>query len=189
MVGRLIDALDASGKADQTIIVLIGDHGFHLGEKHRWRKQTLWEEATRVPLIVVAPGVTTPGARTDAPVSLMDIYPTLTELSGIGTPAHIEGTSLVPLLEDPDAEWSHVAITTNTFEDHAVRDQRYRYIRHPDGTEELYDHETDPNEWTNVANDPAMEEIRLRLARNLPSVNTPQPLPVGGRGRGRGALE
>ena len=103
MVGQILDALDRSGRADNTIIVLWGDHGWHLGEKLRWRKQTLWEEATRVPLIVVAPGVTEPGSRSERTVSLLDLFPTLMELVGIDAPGHLEGASLVPLLEDPDA--------------------------------------------------------------------------------------
>lgn len=192
MVGRLIDALDASGRADRTIIILMSDHGFHLGEKHRWRKQSLWEDATHVPLIVVAPGVTTPGSRTDAPVSLLDVYPTLAELAGLEMPGHVEGNSLMPLLEDPHAAWEHVAVTTNGFMEHAVRDERYRYIRHADGSEEVYDHETDPNEWTNLADDPAMAEVKTRLAKALPEVNVRVTRvgrgggARGGAGRGRG---
>ena len=101
MVGRLLDALDASGRAGNTIIVLMSDHGFHLGEKHRWRKSSLWNESTHVPLIIVAPGVTVPGSRSGKPVSLLDVYPTLTELAGVPVPEHLEGTSLLPLIEDP----------------------------------------------------------------------------------------
>ncbi len=178
MVGRLIDALDRSGRAGDTIIVLWSDHGFHLGEKQRWRKWTLWEEVTHVPLIVVAPGVTTPGSRTPRPVSLLDVYPTLTELAGISMPEHLEGTSLVPLLRDPDAEWDHAAVTTNAYRDHSVRDDRYRYIRHADRSEELYDLETDPNEWKNLAADPAFAGTKRRLAEWLPEVDVlirPQP--------------
>ena len=171
MVGRIIDALDNSGRADNTIIVLFSDHGFHVGEKHRWRKETLWEDVTHVPLIVVAPGVTTPGSRTRRPVSLLDIYPTLTELAGLETPGHLEGTSLMPLLEDPDAEWDHAAVTTNGYMEHSVRGDRYRYIRHSDGTEEVYDLESDPNEWTNLADDPSVSEIKQSLANWLPEVN------------------
>jgi arylsulfatase A-like enzyme len=139
MVGQLLDALDASGRADRTIIVLWGDHGFHLGEKGRWRKSTLWEESTHVPLIVVAPGVTTPGSRSAHAVSLMDIYPTLVELAGLEKPAHVEGRSLVPLLEDPSREWDFPAVTTYGRNNHAVRTDRYRYIRYADGSEELYE--------------------------------------------------
>lgn len=171
MVGRVIEALDNSGRADHTIIVLFSDHGHHLGEKRRWSKQTLWEDVTRVPLIVVAPGVTTPGSRTGRPVSLLDIYPTLTELAGLPAPGHLEGASLMPLLRDPDAEWNNAAVTTKSYMEHSVRGNRYRYIRHSDGTEEVYDLESDPNEWTNLANDPAVSDVIRALSNWLPEVN------------------
>lgn len=173
MVGRLLDALDASGRADDTIIVLWGDHGFHLGEKVRWRKMTLWEESTHVPFVIVAPGVTEPGTTTDAPVSLMDIYPTLAELAGLELPDHVEGTSLVPLLRDPELDWERPALTTYGFGNHAVRSQRYRYIRYADGTEELYDHADDPNEWSNLAADPRYAALKAELAAWLPRTNAP----------------
>ncbi len=171
MVGRLLDALDASGRADRTIIVLWGDHGYHLGEKRRWRKSTLWGESTRVPFIVVAPGVTQAGTTTHAPVSLMDIYPTLAELAGIGTPSHVEGRSLVPLLEDPNREWEHPAVVTYGYNNHAVVSERYRYIRYNDGSEELYDTVSDPHEWTNLAGDPGFAGISNELGKSLPSSN------------------
>ena len=173
MVGRLLDALDASGRADNTIIVLWGDHGFHLGEKGRWRKSTLWEESTHVPLIVVAPGVTTPGSRTARPVSLMDLYPTLADLAGVPTPSHVEGRSLVPLLDDPAREWPYPALTTYGRGNHAVRTERYRYIRYADGSEELYDHANDPDEWTNLASDGRHAALKAELARALPATNAP----------------
>ncbi len=173
MVGRLLDALDRSGRAENTIIVLWSDHGWHLGEKLRWRKQTAWEESTRIPFIIVAPGITTPGSRTDEAVSLMDLYPTLTELAGLEIPGHVEGTSLVPLLRDPDAPWDKVALSTFGFMNHAVRSDRYRYIRYFDGSEELYDHESDPQEWINLAADPDFSDIKSQLAEWLPSENAP----------------
>ena len=173
MVGRLLDALDRSGRADNTIIVLWSDHGWHLGEKLRWRKSTIWEESTRIPFIVVAPGITTPGSRTDEVVSLMALYATLTELAGLETPGHIEETSLVPLLRDPELSWDHVALSTFGFMNHAVRSDRYRYIRYADGSEELYDHETDPQEWINLAANPDFSAIKSRLARRLPGENAP----------------
>ena len=173
MVGQILDALDRSGRADDTIIVLWGDHGWHLGEKLRWRKQTLWEEATRVPLIVVAPGVTEPGSRSERTVSLLDLFPTLMELVGIDAPGHLEGASLVPLLEDPDAQWNRPAISTHHFGNHAVRSERFRYIRYHDGSEELYDHDADPNEWHNLADDPEYADARTELASWLPQTDTP----------------
>jgi len=168
MVGELIDALDRSGRADNTIIVLWADHGFHLGEKERWGKMTLWEESTHVPFIIVAPGITTPGSRTDEAVSLQSIYATLAELSGLDIPAHVDGASLVPLLRNPDMDWDEVAITTFGYGNYSVRGDRYRYIVYEDGQEELYDHQADPNEWQNLARDPAYQDILQELASRLP---------------------
>jgi arylsulfatase A-like enzyme len=171
MVGRLIDALDASGRADRTIVVLWSDHGFHLGEKGRWTKMTLWEESLHVPFIVVAPGVTTPGTRTAAPVSLMDIYPTLVELTGLDLPQHVEGRSLVPLLEDPTQSWNHPVLSTYGYGNHSVVSDRYHYIRYVDGSEELYDLRSDPNEWTNLAGKRELEPVIRELAAWLPVDN------------------
>lgn len=185
MIGRLIDALDASGRADRTIIVLFGDHGFHLGEKDRWRKFTLWQESLHVPFIIVAPGTTRPGSQSDAPVSLQDIYPTLVELTGLARPAHVEGRSLVPLLENPEMAWDHPAVSTYGFNNHAVTSDRYKYIRYDDGGEELYDLREDPNEWHNLAADAAYDAVKRDLARHMPKTNTPD-LARGARGA-RGA--
>ena len=127
MLGRLLDALDASGRSDDTVIVMFSDHGYHLGEKGQWRKYTLWEDSTHVPLIVVAPGITTPGSRSAEPVSTLDLYPTLAELAGLDPPDHLEGHSLLPLLEEPGSEWPHHAITTYQFGDHSVRTRHHRY--------------------------------------------------------------
>ena len=171
MVGRILDALDASGRADRTVIVLFGDHGFHLGEKARWRKMTLWEESTRVPLIVVAPGVTTPGSKSATPVSLMDVYPTLDDLAGLPTPKYVEGETLLPLLRDPSIHRDHPALTTYGYGNHAVRSERYRYIRYVDGSEELYDHDNDPNEWHNLAGEPELTAVKNDLERWLPRKN------------------
>ncbi len=171
MVGRLLDALDASGRAERTIIVLWGDHGYHLGEKSRWRKMTLWNESMHVPFIIVVPGLTTPGSTTRAPVSLMDIYPTLVELTGLERPAHVEGRSLVPLLSEPALAWDYPVLSTYGYDNHAVVSERYRYIRYADGGEELYDLVADPNEWTNLARlDRFADEIEA-LSRWLPASN------------------
>ena len=168
MVGKLLDALDASGRAENTIIVLWGDHGFHLGEKSRWRKSTLWAESTHVPFIIVAPGVTVAGSHSAEPVSLMDIYPTLTELAGLNTPRHVEGQSLVPLLTDPDRAWDFPALVTYGFGNHAVVSDRYRYIQYRDGEEELYDIIADPNEWNNLAGQADYDEVLDGLRARIP---------------------
>jgi len=170
-VGRLLDAYEASPERDNTIIVFWGDHGWHLGEKQHWRKFALWEEATRTPFIWVAPGVTKPGAVCDRPVDFMSIYPTLCELAGLTPPEHLEGKSIVPLLENPKSEWEDVALTTHGYLNHAIRDERYRYIRYADGSEELYDHDKDPYEFDNLASHTEMAAIKKQLAAHLPKKN------------------
>ena len=152
-IGRLLDAYDASPERDNTIIVLWGDHGWHLGEKQHWRKFTLWEEATRSPLIWVVPGVTKAGAICRQPVDFLSIYPTLCDLIDLPLPKHLEGNSIATLLEKPDCHWDGVALTTHGYRNHAVRDGQYRYIRYADLSEELYDHTNDPYEFTNLADD------------------------------------
>jgi len=172
-VGRLLDALESSGVADRTIIVLWGDHGWHLGEKLHLRKFTLWEDATRVPLAIVAPGVTARNTRCQRTVSLLDLYATLADLCGSSPPKTVEGRNLVPLLKDPSAVWKYPVVTTHGRNNHAVRSERWRYIRYRDGTEELYDHESDPMEWTNLAGKPEHESVKKELAAWLPKVNAP----------------
>jgi arylsulfatase A-like enzyme len=174
MIGRLLDALDRSGRADNTIIVLFGDHGYHLGEKSRWRKSTLWERATHTPLIIVAPGVAEPGSRSSRVVSLMDIYPTLAELVGFEAPDYVEGESLVPLLIDPDADRETPVVSTYRYNNHAVITEQYRYIRYADGNEELYDCVADPNEWHNLADDRSLRHVKRELARWIPDINVPE---------------
>jgi len=173
-VGRVLDALEASGRADETIIILWSDHGYHLGEKEISGKNTLWEPSTRVPLIIAGPGLNA-GQRCSRPVELLDLFPTLIDLGGLpDRPGReLEGHSLVPLLEDPEADRPWPAITTHNPGNHAVRDERWRYIRYADGSEELYDLEADPEEWTNLAGDPYYEPIKAGLRRWLPKDDLP----------------
>jgi len=142
-VGQLLDQLDATGRAENTIIVLWSDHGYHLGDKESVVKFTLWEKANHVPFIIVAPGITQPGTRIDTPVGLVDIYPTLLDLAGLPTKPGLDGQSLVPLLKNPQAKWDRPALMTEGRGNHAVRSRDWRYIRYKDGTEELYDCKTD----------------------------------------------
>jgi arylsulfatase A-like enzyme len=172
-LGRLLDALEKSPHRDNTIICLWGDHGWHLGEKEHWRKFALWEEATRAPFIWVVHGVTTAGSVCIRPVDFMTIYPTLCDLAGVALPPHVEGTSIRSLLANPASTESRVAVTTFGRNNHAVRDDRWRYIRYADGSEELYDHSTDPYEWTNLAAEPAHVELKEQLATHFPKVNVP----------------
>ena len=173
-VGRLLDALDESPGARKTIIVLWSDHGFHLGEKDHIEKFALWEKSNHIPLIVVAPEVSTPGTRCDQPVDLTAVYPTLLELAGLRADSTCDGRSLVPLLKQPKQEWDQPAVMTYQRGNHAVRSKRWRYIRYADGSEELYYHKDDPHEWRNLATLPLSEGIMAAHRRWLPQNEAPQ---------------
>ncbi|MFM9092961.1 MAG: sulfatase [Verrucomicrobiota bacterium] len=171
-VGRLLDALDASPRGARTIVVLWSDHGFHLGEKANWEKFALWDQTTRVPLFIRAPGAGGEGTRTRAPVTLTDLYPTLCELAGLPVPPQCDGASLVPQLRDPAAPRARPALTAHVFRgepgpSQAVADERYRLIRYGNGFEEFYDLRLDPDEFDNRAADPALAGERARLASFL----------------------
>lgn len=184
-VGRLLDALDRSAHKDDTLVVLWGDHGWHLGEKKHWRKFALWEEATRAPLIFVVPGLTQPGRVCGHPVDFMNIYPTLADLCGLPVDDALEGVSLKPLLANPDTAWDRPALTTHGRNNHALRWRPWRYIRYADGTEELYDHERDPGEWTNLAGDPRHADVMQSLRARLPGLNAPDAPAENPRARTR----
>ena len=168
-VGMVLDALDASEHADNTIVVLFSDHGFHLGEKQRWAKRSLWEDGTQVPLIIDAPGFPS-GKTTNRPAELIDVLPTLLDLAHLPADKTQEGQSLKPLLRDPEIEWNHPAITSFGKGNYAIRSTRYRYIEYVDGSKELYDSESDPHEWNNLASDPSMREVVRQHAEFIPKV-------------------
>jgi choline-sulfatase len=168
-VGRVLDALDRSAAANNTIVVLWSDHGWHLGEKGHWHKRTLWEEATRVPCIVAAPGVGSPGQRCAAPASLIDLFPTLVELCPLSAVDGLDGISLVPWLRDPSLERKQPAVIIEETGHIAVRTARYRYIRYKQGEEELYDHRNDPGERTNLAGRAGHAALKKELARWIPA--------------------
>ena len=169
-VGRVLKALDAGPYAKNTIVVLVSDHGWHLGEKERWAKRSLWNDGTRVPMIIAAPGFKA-GGESDRPVGLIDLFPTLLSLTGLPTRKDLEGKSLVPLLKDPKAEWNRPILTSFAPHNHSLRSTRWHYIRYADGSEELYDHETDPHEWKNVAGKKEHAKIITELKRHLPKKN------------------
>jgi arylsulfatase A-like enzyme len=176
-VGRVLDALDSSEFKDNTIVVFWGDHGWHLGEKEHWQKYSLWEEVTRVPLIVRMPGSDSQEKVCRRTVDSIHIFPTLCELTGLKIPSQVEGVSFTALIKDPSSAWDIPAITTFGANNHTVRSERWRYIRYLDGDEELYDHSVDPNEWENLASKPGMEKIKSELAAHLPKVNVPEEKP------------
>jgi arylsulfatase A-like enzyme len=167
-IGRVLDALENSSRAENTIVVLWSDHGFHLGEKNHIEKFALWEKSTHIPLLVAAPRVTQPGARCHRPVDMMALYPTLLELCGLPPDAKCDGHSIVPLLRNSEAAWDRPAVMTYMRGNHAVRTDRWRFIRYADGTEELYDHDNDAHEWTNVAHDERFAEVLKSHRRWLP---------------------
>jgi arylsulfatase A-like enzyme len=163
-LGRVISALDSGRYSDNTIVVLWSDNGFHLGEKLHWRKFTLWDQATRIPLILRAPKVTIPQTTSNQAVSLVDLYPTLIELCGLPQPGHkLSGESLVPLLKNSDAKKNTPAFITYGKGNDSVVDERWRYIRYADNSEELYDHKVDPHEWENLSGKKEFLDIKNQL--------------------------
>jgi arylsulfatase A-like enzyme len=169
-VGRILQAFAFSRHVENTIIVLFSDHGYHLGEKNRVSKHSLWEESTRVPLIIVRPNKYK-ASQSDLPVGLIDIYPTLVELCGLPAKSSNEGVSLVPLMNKSQTEWRHAIPTTYARGSHSLRSKQHRYIRYEDGSEELYDHAVDPHEWTNLASSRQHQQIVARFRSELPQRN------------------
>lgn len=178
-VGKIMAALRKSPYADNTIVVFTSDNGYHMGEKEFIHKNTLWEEGGQVPIIFQGPGIAENGQCT-RPVSLIDLYPTLIDLCGLPADPHasthghpLEGFSMTPLLSEPEKgiwdgpDVALMSVRGNTGIHHSVRSQRYRYTLCGNGEEELYDHETDPNEWTNIAADTAYKEIKGKLRKEL----------------------
>jgi len=175
MIGRLLTALESGPMADNTVVVLWSDHGYHLGQKAHWEKFALWEQTTRVPLILAAPGLTG-GRRCNEPVSLLDVFPTLGELCGLPEVADLDGVSLAPLLKRPKRRTGRTVVITQGFQNHAVRSDKWRYIRYADGTEELYDQIEDPKNFYNLASVSRHQQTKRKLALSLPSVNAePHP--------------
>lgn len=166
VVGELLQALRDSEFSDNTIVVLWGDNGFHLGEKLHWRKFALWEEATRVPLIIMNPG--SPSRRIHDPVSLIDIFPTLLDLCEVSIDTEIDGLSLHSLVLNGGPAFERPAIMTWGKGNHSLRTSEWRLTRYVDGSEELYDHQIDSREWTNLAEVQSFDDIRVALRRWLP---------------------
>jgi iduronate 2-sulfatase len=178
-VGRLLDALDRLRLTDNTIVVFVSDHGYHLGEHGQWMKQTLFERSARAPLIVAGPGIAAKGRSTSRVVEFLDIYPTLANLAGIRPPQGLHGRSLTPLLRNPNAKWDHPALTqvrrgpaAATFMGYSIRTDKWRYTEWDGGKRgvELYDEVSDPGEANNLADDPARRKVVADMRRLLERV-------------------
>ncbi|RLS51347.1 MAG: iduronate-2-sulfatase [Planctomycetota bacterium] len=176
-VGKLLDAVDRLKLADRTVIVFWSDHGYHIGEHGLWMKQSLFENSARVPLIIAAPGQKTPGQSTGRTAELVDLYPTLADLTGLSAPDGLAGKSLRPLLDDPNAAWEKPAFTQTQrggFPGHSIRTERFRYTEWDSGKQgsELYDYDSPEGETRNLASEPAhaatMEKLRDQLRAHHP---------------------
>ncbi|TWU38362.1 sulfatase [Novipirellula artificiosorum] len=175
-IGVTLDALDQSDYADNTIVMIWGDHGWHLSEKLQYGKTNLWEESARVPFLVRVPGSVHKDIQCNGVVNLIDIYPTLLELCGLPPNNKNDGRSFAALLADPAKEWTYPTLTTYQYKNHSITDGRYRYTWYggrAEGAEELYDHTDDPLEYTNLASNPEYENVLVRLRTHLPSHHEP----------------
>jgi uncharacterized sulfatase len=175
-VGRVLDALDRLGLADRTIVVFVSDHGYHLGDRGQWMKQTLFEHSTRAPVIVAGPGVSAKGRSSERVVEFLDLYPTLVALAGVQAPSGLQGRSLVPLLVNPSAPWDHAALSQvrrgaapETFMGYSVRTAGWRYTEWDGGARgaELYDERSDPGERRNLAGEPSQRPRLAEMQRLL----------------------
>ena len=167
-VGRLLNALKAGPHLDNTIVLLWGDHGWHLGEKDHWRKMTLWERGTRTPLIIKMPGAAANSKKFETPVSLQDIFPTLVDLCDLEIEQKLDGESLKPLLENPSVVWDKHVLMSHGPGNFAIRKGQLRLIHYADGSEELYDIASDPSEFTNLAHDPKYADRGDKLRDHIP---------------------
>lgn len=174
-VGRVLAALEATGRAKDTVVVLWSDHGWHVGEKAITGKNTLWDRSTRVPLIFAGPNIPG-GAKCGHAVELLDIFPTLLDLAHFPARPDLEGHTLVPQLKDANAPREWPAITTHNHDNHGIRTDRWRYIHYADGSDELYDMQADPNEWKNLASDSKFANVKRDLAKWLPKTSK-KPVP------------
>jgi uncharacterized sulfatase len=175
-VGRILDALDRLRLTDNTIVVFLSDHGYHLGEQGQWMKQTLFERSARAPLIVAGPGIPSTGRATSRVVEFLDVYPTLAALTGVRAPQGLHGRSLTPLLKNPEAKWDHPALTqvrrgpaASAYMGYSIRTEKWRYTEWDKGKRgaELYNEVDDPHESNNLAADPKHQHVVVDMQRLL----------------------
>ena len=203
-VGRVLDALEQEGLADNTIVVLWGDHGWQLGDHGLWHKHTNFELATRAPLLISVPKQKTAGRKCDAPVEFVDVYPTLADLCGLPQSADLAGSSLKPFIENPAAPMAKVAISqyprsagqAGAVMGYSIRDERWRatFWRERNGSRiiatELYDEQNDPAETVSLHDNPEHKSLLETLAKNLPPILTePAPAKASSKKRGRAGAE
>jgi len=181
-VGRVLDALDRLKLANNTIVIFVSDHGYHLGERGQWMKQTLFERSARAPLIIAGAGVGAKGRSSSRVVEFLDLYPTLAELARVSPPSGLHGRSLTPLLRNPQANWDHPAVTQvrrgaaeNTFMGYSVRTEKWRYTEWDGGTRgvELYNEVDDPDEMRNLAAEPNHRNTVVEMRQLLGSLRRP----------------
>lgn len=173
-VGVIFDQLERSPYKDNTIVVIWGDHGWHLGEKLRYRKTTGWNESTRVPLMVRVPNMSKV-ENCQRAVNLIDLYPTLIELCDLPEKEALDGRSFAPLLSEPSQGWDHPTLTVFGHGNSSIHDERFHFMQYADGTEEFYDLTSDPMEWTNLISQltPEQQHARKRLAELVPKTFAP----------------
>ena len=170
-IGRFLEQLKENPRGRETYVMLVSDHGWHLGEKKHWCKGAIWEQTTHIPFIVRGPRIQA-GSKCTQPVSLIDVYPSLVDVAGLEVPAWLDGASIKPQLADPSSPRGP-AISSYGEGNTSIRTEHWRYIRYEDGSEELYDHRTDPNEWTNLANTPKHRATKEKLAEMIPKNQHP----------------
>ena len=168
-VGHLLNGLKESKYAKNTIIVLMGDHGYHLGEKEHWSKNVLWERSAKTPLLIFDPR-DGKGKVSTSLVSLLDVYPTLVEMANLPQKKDLEGKSIYNLVKNPKLENKEFVLTSKDKGLHSLRNKNYRYTVYKDGFEELYDHRIDPNEWTNIAENSSNKKILKSFRKALKNV-------------------
>ena len=177
-VGEILKGLKDGPNLDNTIVILSGDHGWHFGEKLHYRKGTMWERSARTTFTMRVPGMTESGNRTKEIISLLDIYPTLTDLCGLPPYERNEGTSFRAVLENPQQSHKRTAVTTKDYNAHSVRTDQWRLIKYEAGGLELYDHSKDPDEKVNLAGDETYQSLIAELSALLPETSCP-PAPDG----------
>lgn len=175
-VGRVLNKLEELGLAENTIVVFTSDHGYHLGEHGLWQKMSLFEESARVPLILAGPGIEAIGQTAQTPVGLIDLYPTLTSLCGVPAPENLQGQDLSPILQDstqPGRGWTISQVMRGARDQrrfgYTIRTARWRYTEWDYGKagRELYDHDKDPLEQKNLAENPHLGEVVADLSKQL----------------------